>query len=178
MDIKFSLSDILQSGPRLCRNGSERLPQQIRTVGDNVFVCLQQVLHRVADSGIQFLGINVTATALGMPGFLVIALPDSVPVGCGMPCFSPIPTAAVSAEDFVSEGRESAVPVTSIRPFDLHFLPYGLADDTGMPVLYIVLRRFTLIRLAGFRQEINGNLFLQDRISHVFFVFQNAANGF
>lgn len=92
--------------------------------------------------------------------------------------FSPIPTAAVSAEDFVSEGRESAVPVTSIRPFDLHFLPYGLADDTGMPVLYIVLRRFTLIRLAGFRQEINGNLFLQDRISHVFFVFQNAANGF
>lgn len=178
LDIKFSLSDILQNGPRLCRNGSERLPQQIRTVGDNVFVCLQQVLHRVADSGIQFLGINVTATALGMPGFLVIALPDSVPVGCGMPCFSPIPTAAVSAEDFVSEGRESAVPVTGIRPFDLRFLPYGLADDTGMPVLYIVLRRFTLIRLAGFRQEINGNLFLQDRISHVFFVFQNAANGF
>lgn len=104
LDIEFSLSDILQTRPGLYRNVSERLLQQIRTVGDNVFVCLQQVLHRVADRGIQFLSINVTATALGMPGFLVIALPDSVPVGCGMPCFSPIPTAAVSAADFVGEG--------------------------------------------------------------------------
>ena len=84
MDIEFSLSDVLQSRPRLCRNGSERLLQQIRTVSNNVFVRLQQALHRVADCGIQFLGINVTATALGMSGFPVIALPDSVPVGCGI----------------------------------------------------------------------------------------------
>ena len=132
------MSDVLQSRPRLCRNGSERLLQQIRTVSNNVFVRLQQALHRVADCGIQFFGINVTATALGMSGFPVIALPDSVPVGCGMPCFSPIQTAAVSADDFVGEGREGAVPATGIRPFDLHFLPHSFADDTGMPVLYML----------------------------------------
>lgn len=178
LDIEFSLSDILQSRPCLYRNVSERLLQQIRTVSNNVFVRLQQALHRVADCGIQFLSINVTATALGMPGFPVIALPDGIPVGCGMPCFSPIPTAAVSADDFVGEGRERAVPATGIRPFDLHFLPHSFANNIGMPVLHIVLRRFALIRLAGFRQEINGDLLLQDRISHIFFVFQNAANGF
>ena len=76
----------------------------IRFMPNNVFARLQQALHRVADCGIQFLGINVTATTLGMSGFPVIALPDSVPVGCGMPCFSPIQTAAVSADDFVGEG--------------------------------------------------------------------------
>ena len=64
-------------------------------------MCLQQALHRVADSGIQFLGINVTATALGMPGFLAIALPDGVPVCGGVPGLSTIPTAAVTADDFV-----------------------------------------------------------------------------
>lgn len=75
-------------------------------------------------------------------------------------------------------GINVAAFASCLPTFDLHFLPYGLADDTGMPVLRIVLRRFTLIRFAGFRQEINGDLLLQDRISHIFFVFQNAANGF
>lgn len=104
LDIEFSLSDILQSGPRLCRNGSKRLLQQIRTVSNNVFVRLQQALHRVADCGIQFLSINVTATALGMPGFLVIALPDGIPVGGGVPGLSTIPTATITADDFVGDG--------------------------------------------------------------------------
>lgn len=56
----------------------------------------------------------------------------------------------------------------------MHFLPHRLADDTGMPVLHIVLRRFTLVWLSGFCQEIHGDLFLEDGITHIFLVFQNA----
>ena len=67
LDIEFSLSDIFQSRPCLYRNVSERLLQQIRTVSNNVFVCLQQVLQRAADCDIQFLSITVTVVC---PAFL------------------------------------------------------------------------------------------------------------
>ena len=44
-----------------------------------------------------------------------------------------------------------------------------------MSVLHIVLRRFALVWFSGFCQEIHGNLFLEDGITHIFLVFQNAA---
>lgn len=59
----------------------------------------------------------------------------------------------------------------------LPVLPHRLADDIGMSVLHIVLRRFALVWFSGFCQEIHGNLFLEDGIAHIFFVFQNAAYG-
>lgn len=69
----------------------------------------------------------------------------------------------------------SAIPAAGIRPCGLYFLPYGLADDTGMSVLHIVLRCFALVWFSGFCQEIHGDLLLENGIAHIFLVFQNVA---
>ena len=65
---------------------------------------LQQMMHGLADGGIQFLGVNVAAFAFCTASLLAIALPDGVPVGGRMPDLSTIPTATFTADDFVGNG--------------------------------------------------------------------------
>lgn len=134
-------------------------------------------MHGAANGVVQFLGVNVVTLTFCAAGLFAIALPNGVPVGGRMPGLSSIPTATVTADDFVGNGQEGAIPADGVRPCGLHFLPHRLADDTGMSVLHIVLRRFALVWFSGFCQEIHGNLFLEDGIAHIFFVFQNAAYG-
>ena len=65
---------------------------------------LQQMMHGSADGGIQFLSVNVAAFTFCTASFLVIALPNGVLVGGEMPGLSTIPTATVTADDFVGDG--------------------------------------------------------------------------
>ena len=58
--------------------------------------------------------------------------------------------------------------MAGVRQCGLRFLPYRLADDTGMSVLHIVLRRFNFVWFSGFRQEIHGDFRLEDGIIHIF----------
>ena len=134
-------------------------------------------MHGAANGVVQFLGVNVETLTICVAGLFAIALPNGVPAGGRMLGLSSIPTATVTADDFVGNGREGAIPADGVRPCGLHFLPHRLADDTWMSVLHIVLRRFALVWFSGFCQEIHGNLFLEDGIAHIFFVFQNAAYG-
>lgn len=65
---------------------------------------LQQMMHGAANGGVQFLSVHVAALAFCAASLLAIALPDGVPVGGGMPGLSTIPTATVTADDFVGDG--------------------------------------------------------------------------
>ena len=65
---------------------------------------LQQMMHGAVNGGVQFLGVNMAALAFCVASLLAIALPDGVPVGGGMPGLSTIPTATVTADDFVGDG--------------------------------------------------------------------------
>ena len=65
---------------------------------------LQQMMHGLADGGVQFLSVNVAAFTFCAASLLAIALPNGVPVGGRMPRLSTIPTATVTANDFVGDG--------------------------------------------------------------------------
>ena len=65
---------------------------------------LQQMMHGAANGDVQFLGVNVAAFTFCAASLLAIALPDCVPVGGRMPRLSTIPTATVTADDFVGDG--------------------------------------------------------------------------
>ena len=63
------------------------------------------MMHGSADSGVQFLSVNVAALAFCAASLLAIALPDGIPVGGGVPGLSTIPTATFTADDFAGNGR-------------------------------------------------------------------------
>ena len=65
---------------------------------------LQQMMHGAANGGVQFLSVHVAALAFCAASLLAIALPDGIPVGGRMPGLSTIPTATVTADDFVGDG--------------------------------------------------------------------------
>ena len=65
---------------------------------------LQQMMHGAANGGVQFLGVNVAAFTFCAASLLANTLPDGVPVGGRMPGLSTIPTATVTADDFVGDG--------------------------------------------------------------------------
>lgn len=66
---------------------------------------LHQMMHGLADGGVQFLSVNVAAFTFCAASLLAIALPDGIPVGGGVPGLSTIPTATAAADDFVGNGR-------------------------------------------------------------------------
>lgn len=65
---------------------------------------LQQMMHGAANGGVQFLSVNVAAFTFCAASLLAIALPDGIPVGGGVSGLSTIPTATVTADDFVGDG--------------------------------------------------------------------------
>lgn len=66
---------------------------------------LHQMMHGLADGGVQFLSVNVAAFTFCAASLLAIALPDGIPVGGGVLGLSTIPTATAAADDFVGNGR-------------------------------------------------------------------------
>ena len=65
---------------------------------------LKQMIHGSAEGSIQFLGVNVAAFTFCAASFLADTLPDGIPVGGGVPGLSTIPTATITADDFVGDG--------------------------------------------------------------------------
>ena len=65
---------------------------------------LKQMIHGSAEGSIQFLGVKVAAFTFCAASLLANTLPDGVPVGGRMPGLSTIPTATVTADDFVGNG--------------------------------------------------------------------------
>lgn len=62
------------------------------------------MIHGSADGSIQFLGVNVAAFTFCAASLLADTLPDGIPVGGGVPGLSTIPTATITADDFVGDG--------------------------------------------------------------------------
>ena len=62
------------------------------------------MIHGSADGSIQFLGVNVAAFTFCAASLLADTLPDGIPVGGGVLGLSTIPTAAITADDFVGDG--------------------------------------------------------------------------
>lgn len=81
-----------------------------------------QMAHAPLDGSIQFFGVNMVASTFCAAVFPVIALPDRIIIGGRMPGFSSVPTATVTADDFIGNGREGAIPADGVRPCGLHFL--------------------------------------------------------
>ena len=65
---------------------------------------LKQMIHGSAEGSVQLLGVNVATFTFCAASLLAIALPDGIPVGGGVPGLSTIPTATVTADDFVGNG--------------------------------------------------------------------------
>lgn len=78
--------------------------KKVINIYDDIFMDLQQMMHGAANGGLQFLGVNVAAFTFCAASLLAIALPDGIPVGGRMPGLSTIPTATVTANDFVGDG--------------------------------------------------------------------------
>lgn len=62
------------------------------------------MIHGSADGSIQFLGVNVAAFTFCAASLLADTLPDGIPVGGGVLGLSTIPTATITADDFVGDG--------------------------------------------------------------------------
>lgn len=143
----------------------------------DVLMHFHQMAYGPLDGGIQFFGVNMAASTFCATVFSAIALPDRVIIGGGMLGFSSVPTAAITAYEQIRKRRKCAVSAACIRPYGLHLLPDGSADNGRVPVLHIVLRGFALVDFRGFCKKVRRNPFLKDGIAHIFFILENAADG-
>ena len=108
----------------------------------------------------------------------MITLPDDLPVGVvAVPDLRPVPAAAVSALELTGKDADRALAVPALGAGShqrLHHLE-GLRIDNGLVVvLDVVLRDFTLVGLFLLGQKIYSEGLLQQRITLVLFVGENA----
>lgn len=124
---------------------------------------------------------------MGTPAGLPLALrgrvfsvtpPDDGSIGIGgMPHLWPIETPTFSADHPAGKSSSATVVLPeclSARYFDLGEIPQFRGHDRGMTVSDVVLRKLTLILLGFLRQEVRTEAFLEDGLSFIALVFQNA----
>ena len=145
---------------------------------DDLVLCGEQLVCR-PEEGCLNLCIGKVRSGAGLIAVVfMIALPDGLPVfAVGMPDLRSVPAAAFAAFDLGGEGVDSAVvfltPATAFH-LALNHLEYVWVDDGFMVSLNVVLRNLALVDLCLLGQEIDSVGFLQQGITFVFLVPQDA----
>ena len=97
----------------------------------------------------------------------------------GMPHLCPVPSAAISAFDFIGENTHSTISCTATLSFDkfcLNRVEHRWANDSFVITFYIILRNFAFILFHLFLKEVHCKFFLQKRIPFIFFVGEHPAH--
>ena len=112
---------------------------------------------------------------------LVIALPDDLAVfASGVPDLGAVPASAAAAFDFGGKGVSTAMVLfapATLLDFTLHHLEHVRLDDGLVVIFYIILWDFTLVDLGLFGQVVEGVGFLEQCITLVFLVAEDAFDG-
>ena len=119
--------------------------------------------------------------AFVFPLEFAVALPDdpAVTVG-GVPGLGTENPAAVATEDLPGEGAGLTMPIAAVfAPLQLHLnlFPFPRLDNGRMVVLHIIPRNLAFVDLVFLGEEIHRKGLLKDGIAHIFFIFENAADG-